>query len=235
MSNQLSPSDVTDREWKISAPLLPAAKTGERHRTTDMRQVLDGIFYVDRGGIAWRSLPREYPPWQTVYGYFRAGASMAPGSASTIPCGAPSASGRSEPHRPQPPSLTRRASRRPTKEGLSAAMTLARRSRAANGTSWSIPLACCWWSRPRGGRSGPRRGEAGAAESAAPLHALAAHLGRGRLQRRAARLGAQAAASPSAAPRDRQTQRRPQRLRRAATAMGRRAHLRVARIASQAQ
>lgn len=72
MSNQLYPSDVTDREWEIIAPFIPAAKTGGRCRTTDMRQVLDGIFYVDRGGIAWRYLPREYPPWQTVYGYFRA-------------------------------------------------------------------------------------------------------------------------------------------------------------------
>ena len=72
MSNQLYPSDVTDREWEIIAPLVPVAKTGGRRRATDMRQVLDGIFYVDRGGIAWRYLPREYPPWQTVYGYFRA-------------------------------------------------------------------------------------------------------------------------------------------------------------------
>jgi putative transposase len=72
MSNQLYPSDVTDREWEIITPLIPAAKTGGRRRTTDMRQVLDGIFYVARGGIAWRYLPREYPPWPTVYGYFRA-------------------------------------------------------------------------------------------------------------------------------------------------------------------
>jgi putative transposase len=72
MSNQLSPSDVTDREWEMIAPFIPAAKTGGRCRTTDMRQVLDGICYVDRGGIAWRSLPREYPPWPTVSGSFRA-------------------------------------------------------------------------------------------------------------------------------------------------------------------
>ena len=72
MSNQLYPSAVTDREWEMIAPFSPAAKPGGRCRTTDMRQVLDGIFSVDRGGSAWRYLPREYPPWQTVYGYFRA-------------------------------------------------------------------------------------------------------------------------------------------------------------------
>ena len=62
MSNQLYPSDVTDREGEIIAPFIPPAKTGGRCRTTDMRQVLDGIFSVDRGGLAWRSLLREYPP-----------------------------------------------------------------------------------------------------------------------------------------------------------------------------
>ena len=72
MSNQLYPSDVTDRAWEIIAPFIPAAKPGGRCRTTAMRQVLDGIFYVARGGSAWRYLPRAYPPWQTVYGYFRA-------------------------------------------------------------------------------------------------------------------------------------------------------------------
>lgn len=72
MSNQLYPSDVTDREWEMIAPLIPVAKTGGRCRTTEIRKGLDGIFYVDRGGSAWRYLPREYPPWQTVYGSFRA-------------------------------------------------------------------------------------------------------------------------------------------------------------------
>jgi putative transposase len=71
MNYHLYPSDVTDEEWAVIAPLIPKAKTGGRRRTTDMRLVLNGIFYVDRSGIAWRYLPREYPPWETVYGYFR--------------------------------------------------------------------------------------------------------------------------------------------------------------------
>jgi len=65
MSNQLSPSDVTDRAWESLAPCIPAAQPGGRCRPTDMRQGLDGRFSVDRGGIAWRYLPREDPPWQT--------------------------------------------------------------------------------------------------------------------------------------------------------------------------
>jgi putative transposase len=71
MSYQLYPSDVTDREWNCIKTLLPPATPGGRPRTTDMRLVLNAIFYVSRTGMAWRYLPREYPPWATVYGYFR--------------------------------------------------------------------------------------------------------------------------------------------------------------------
>jgi putative transposase len=71
MSSQLYPSDLTDRDWHLIKTLLPPANPGGRPRSTDMRRVLNAIFYVVRGGIAWRYLPREYPPWQTVYGYFR--------------------------------------------------------------------------------------------------------------------------------------------------------------------
>jgi putative transposase len=71
MSYQLYPSDLTDREWHLIKTLIPPANPGGRPRSTDMRLVLNAIFYVVRGGIAWRYLPREYPPWQTVYGYFR--------------------------------------------------------------------------------------------------------------------------------------------------------------------
>jgi putative transposase len=71
MSYQLYPSDLTDREWHSINVLIPPAKPGGRPRSTDMRMALNAIFYVVRGGIAWRYLPREYPPWQTVYRYFR--------------------------------------------------------------------------------------------------------------------------------------------------------------------
>ena len=71
MNYQIFPSDQTDREWEYIKPLVPDAKLGGRSRTTDMRLVLNAIFYVDRTGCQWRYLPREYPPWQTVYGYFR--------------------------------------------------------------------------------------------------------------------------------------------------------------------
>src|SRR5215813_11010573 len=71
MSYQLYPNDLTDREWEYIKALIPAAKPGGRKRETDMRLTLNAIFYITRAGCPWRYLPREYPPWQTVYGYFR--------------------------------------------------------------------------------------------------------------------------------------------------------------------
>ena len=71
MSYQLYPSDLTDREWDRIKKLIPAAKQGGRPRALDMRMVLNGIFYLLRGGIAWRMLPKDYPPWKSVYHYFR--------------------------------------------------------------------------------------------------------------------------------------------------------------------
>ena len=71
MSYQLYPSDLADREWAQLTAILPRPKTGGRPRSVNIRQVVNAIFYVARTGCAWRYLPRDYPPWQTVYGYFR--------------------------------------------------------------------------------------------------------------------------------------------------------------------
>lgn len=71
MEGKRYPSDLTDDEWAILEPLIPPAKAGGRHRPVNMREVVNGIFYVLRGGIPWRFLPKEFPPWKTVYHYFR--------------------------------------------------------------------------------------------------------------------------------------------------------------------
>ena len=65
------PSDVSDMEWRIIGRLLPATKPGGRPRTTDMRSVVNAIFYLLRSGCAWRMLPRDFPPYSTVYMYFK--------------------------------------------------------------------------------------------------------------------------------------------------------------------
>ena len=64
-------SDLSDREWERIEPLLPAAKSVGRTREVDLRDILDALFYRADNGIKWRNLPGDFPPWPTVYGYFR--------------------------------------------------------------------------------------------------------------------------------------------------------------------
>src|SRR4029434_2846032 len=71
MPNEPYSTNLTDAAWVLIAPLLPAARTGVRPRTTDLRAVLNAIFYLLRTGCQWRLLPREFPAWGTVYHYFR--------------------------------------------------------------------------------------------------------------------------------------------------------------------
>lgn len=70
MSAPLYPSDLTDAEWQRIEPMLPPEKRLGKHRKVDRRYVLDAIFYRADNGIKWRALPVDFPPWQTVYGYF---------------------------------------------------------------------------------------------------------------------------------------------------------------------
>jgi putative transposase len=65
------PTDLEDAEWEQLAPFIPPAKTGGRRRKHSMRVILNAIFYLLRSGGAWRLLPHDFPPWQTVYHYFR--------------------------------------------------------------------------------------------------------------------------------------------------------------------
>jgi putative transposase len=71
MPNRRYDTDLTDAAWELVKPLLPAALPGGRPRTTDVRAVMDAIFYLLRTGCQWRLLPHRYPPWGTVYHYFR--------------------------------------------------------------------------------------------------------------------------------------------------------------------
>ena len=64
------PSDMTDIEWEIIRKEVPKARRGGRKRTVDIREIRNAIFYVLDNGIKWRSLPHDYPKWQTVYWYF---------------------------------------------------------------------------------------------------------------------------------------------------------------------
>jgi len=66
------PSDMTDREWMVTAPFIPSPKRGGRRRTTDMREAVNAMLYIAASGFAWRLLPKCFPPVSTVRRYFYA-------------------------------------------------------------------------------------------------------------------------------------------------------------------
>src|SRR5665811_2364693 len=61
-----------DAEWFVIEPLLPPASALGRPRATDMRTVIDAILYIASTGCQWRQLPKDFPPYSTVQGYFYA-------------------------------------------------------------------------------------------------------------------------------------------------------------------
>jgi putative transposase len=71
MKRKRYPTDLTDAEWTILDPLIPSSKPGGRPRKVDMREIMNAIFYVLRGGIAFRMMPHDLPAWKSAYHYFR--------------------------------------------------------------------------------------------------------------------------------------------------------------------
>lgn len=71
MSRRRYPTDLSDTEWLVIAPFIPPVKSGGRPALHDRREIMNAICYVLRSGCAWRLLPHDFPPWQTVYHYFR--------------------------------------------------------------------------------------------------------------------------------------------------------------------
>mgnify|MGYP002779070524 len=65
------PSDLTDVEWRLIAPLIPPARRGGNKRTVVMREVVNGVMYVLSTGCQWNVLPKDLPPKSTVNDYFR--------------------------------------------------------------------------------------------------------------------------------------------------------------------
>lgn len=71
MERKPYPTDLTDGQWRLIEPLIPAAKPGGRSREVDVREMINAILYVLRGGIPWRLLPHDFGPWTTVWTYYR--------------------------------------------------------------------------------------------------------------------------------------------------------------------
>ena len=65
------PSDLTDAQWALLEPWIPPPRPGGRPRKTNMREVVNALFYLTREGCTWRALPHDFPPWKTVYNYYQ--------------------------------------------------------------------------------------------------------------------------------------------------------------------
>jgi putative transposase len=65
------PSDLTDAEWECAQRCLPPSSRRGRPRIHSLRSIQDAVFYVLRTGCAWRYLPSNFSPWQTVFYHFR--------------------------------------------------------------------------------------------------------------------------------------------------------------------
>ena len=65
------PTDLSDAEWECIEPHIRYSSKRGRPRIHSLRRVLDAVFYILRSGCAWRLLPCEFPPWRTVYYWFR--------------------------------------------------------------------------------------------------------------------------------------------------------------------
>ena len=60
------PTDLTDQQWQVLAPLIPASKPNGRPISVEIRGIINAIFYILASGCAWRMMPHDFPPWQTV-------------------------------------------------------------------------------------------------------------------------------------------------------------------------
>src|SRR2546423_15527313 len=133
------PSDLTEKEWAILEQLIPPAKPGGRPRTTEMREVINAILYLDRTGCQWRALPHEFPPWSTVWSYFRTWRSD--GTWKRIHTALREAVRVKQGREPTPSAaIIDSQSVKTSQKGGGAATTGAKRSKAASGTSSSTRM-----------------------------------------------------------------------------------------------
>ena len=141
------PSDLTDEEWTVIAPLIPPAKHGGRRRTVVMREVVNGVMYVLSTGCQWRYLPKGLPPKSTVHDYLTRwnhdGTIERIHHALYVQCR--ELAGREA--SPTACVIDSQSVKSAEKGGsglIRPAMMQARRSRARSAMSWSIRYACCF-------------------------------------------------------------------------------------------
>src|SRR3954465_9334658 len=70
MTSEPYPTDLTDAEWQLISGMFVTSEHRGANRRYELRRIVDGCFYVLRGGISWRMMPHDLPPHKDVYYYF---------------------------------------------------------------------------------------------------------------------------------------------------------------------
>ncbi len=132
MNRQAYPSDLSEAQWTRIASLIPPAKPGGHPRIVNIREIINAIFYLNKTGCQWRALPHDLPNWSTAHSYYRNW--RLTGVWERIH-DALRAQVRAKEGREESPSaaISDSQSVKTTEKGGSAAMTPARRLRAASG------------------------------------------------------------------------------------------------------
>jgi transposase len=139
------PSDLTDEEGALVEPLIPLAKRGGRRRTVDLREVLNGIFYVLATGCQWRALPKDLPSKSTVHDYLTLWAwdgTLRRLHYALFVQAREQAGKEASPTVAIIDSQSVKSAEKGARASIRRAMTRARRSRARSATSWSTRWAC---------------------------------------------------------------------------------------------
>lgn len=142
MSRRAYPSDLTETEWTLLEPLVPAPKPGGRPCAHPRRELVNAILYVLRTGCQWRHLPHDLPPWGTVWWYFRQWRDDGTWEALNAALRERVRVRRGRNPTPSAAILDSQSARTTERGGRAATMP-ARRSAGASATSSSTPRASC--------------------------------------------------------------------------------------------